>query len=232
MLSDVDRTVIYKLSIIGASKAFNRELLPSGPWATLFTLFFGRKRSQRTDQYIGYPVNPGLMPESQELVHITASGNDPDLPLEEEATPSKSQTLASMKKTISSMSGDELNRQLPNLVETIASLSTNYPETIRFEIGVSFTNSLDPLDYSIDQVLISETSDTLRVASRKDAVTEAHFYFRFVYPQDPECTPDALRGAILSSLEHRILEGDNDAQQTGSSILSWIRRVIPRSVKP
>lgn len=134
-------------------------------------------------------------------------------------------TYASIKAALTSMSAEEIDRHLPNLTDTIAHLSAEHAETVRFEVGVSFTEDPKPLDYSIDHVIVSGKDNVLRTISRKDAISEDHFYLAFSYPRDPQFSPKTLRGALLSAIEQQEIVNDTEPSSS-TSIVTRISRLI------
>ena len=112
----------------------------------------------------------------------------------------------------------DVRHHLPNLVETVAEAAKD-PETIRFLVGVSFTQNHTPLDYMLERWFAPDDVDFLRRDPMKLPVSRDHHYVRFVHPADSKFDGAALRAALLSALEtvlymledeHRDHLGDED----------------------
>lgn len=111
-------------------------------------------------------------------------------------------------------SPDDFEHQLPNLVEEIATISQTTDDTLRFRIGVSFSQNQTLLDYQLSRVV--EEENRVRVEEIKAPVSQQHRYLQFIYPPDPEVEPNALRGAVLAMLEQE-LRGLTQAQTQAHS---------------
>lgn len=114
----------------------------------------------------------------------------------------------------------DIRHHLPNLVETLVE-GANEPETVRFVVGVSFTRDHMPLDYRLERVYAPEEVDFLRREQMKTPVSQDHHYVQFVYPPDPHFDADALRAALLATIEgalQAIEEGQDADLSSGSSL--------------
>lgn len=130
-----------------------------------------------------------------------------------------------IRETVRHMDADAVARQLPNLVDTIASESTDAPGTMHFLIGVSFTGNHTLLDYRLDKYVVSEETDAPRYETLKSAVSVEHVYLTFPYPPDPNFTADALRGALLVEIEEQFSESGQRRGSGGASDRSKRRGV-------
>lgn len=118
-----------------------------------------------------------------------------------------------IRETVRLMDADEVSRQLPNLVDTVASESANAPETAHFLIGVSFSRNDTLLDYRLDKYVVDERSGQPRYESLKSAISVEHVYLTFPYPPDPNFSADAFRGALLVEMEEQF---SNHSQRRGA----------------
>lgn len=140
--------------------------------------------------------------------------------------------LQDIREAIRQLPPEDLDRHLPNLIQTIRTASSDEPETVRFHIGVSFTQELTPLDYRIDQVVIPPDRDHTRVKSLKTRISRDHYYLSFPYPPDTGFSPSTLRGAILASIEHEIVysnygnvdSGTNASNSIFARITEWVKK--------
>lgn len=140
--------------------------------------------------------------------------------------------LHAIREAIRQLDPENLHHHLPNLIETIQTVSSNDTETIRFHIGVSFTQDLTPLDYRIDQVISPEDRGHTRVKSLKTRISRDHYYLSFPYPPDAAFSPSTLRGAMLASVEHEIVYSNQHTVDTNpnpsnpllSRILDWLKK--------
>lgn len=150
--------------------------------------------------------------------------------------PSQSDTLAEsdtevaqlleIRKTLLEISPQDIDHHLPNLIDTVRSASAEDNETIRFHIGISFTQDMTPLDYRIDQVIIPEGREHTRIKSLKTAISRDHFYLSLPYPPDPDFTAHTFRGAMLAAVEHDIVYSNKPSIGSASSspsLLSTLR---------
>ena len=136
--------------------------------------------------------------------------------------------LQEIRESLLQLDPEDLNHHLPNLVNTIRSATNEEVETIRFHIGVSFTQELTPLDYRIDQVIIPEGRTHTRIKSLKTAINRDHYYLSFPYPPDGRISASSLRGGMLAAVENEIVYSTNTEIEpkdpsASSSILSSIR---------
>lgn len=99
---------------------------------------------------------------------------------------------------------EDFAHQLPNLVDEINTISKTHDETIRFQIGISFSQNQTPLDYHLSRVIDAENGT--RVEKIKSPVSQKHRYLEFTYPPDPEVSANALRGAVLATIDQELLE--------------------------
>lgn len=126
----------------------------------------------------------------------------------------------SIRERLLSQSELDIRHHLPNLVETLVE-GSNEPETVRFLVGVSFTQEHTPLDYMLERVYAPEEVDFHRRDEMKLPVSQDHHYVQFAYPPDPQFDADALRAALLTSIEERLKTiEENDAAMTSGSSLS------------
>lgn len=106
-----------------------------------------------------------------------------------------------IRDAIQETSADEIDHQIPNLVESIRDTSLD-DDTIRFLVGVSFTETFAPLDYYLHRVVGSGSGQTVEVL--KGRASDRHMYLEFQYPPDPRFDEHALRGAILSAADREL----------------------------
>ncbi len=109
-----------------------------------------------------------------------------------------------IRERVRAMDDDDVARQLPNLVTTVAEASTDAEATLQFVVGVSFSQNDTPLDYSLDRLVDVEELDRPRVETLKPAVSPDHRYLTFPYPPDPHFDAGTLRGALLLSIEEEL----------------------------
>lgn len=123
------------------------------------------------------------------------------------------------RSTVKALDAQEVDRQLPNLVKTVVDKSTD-PETEMFVIGISFSKSETLLDYRLERLVDDGEIGQSRLETLKPAVSGTHLYLTFPYPPDSHFTADALRGAILTTIEKQVSSrsgGDPGSQKEGSS---------------
>lgn len=106
-----------------------------------------------------------------------------------------------IRGAIQRTSADEIDHQLPNLVETIRDVSQD-DDTVRFRVGISFTEMFTPLDYYLHRVVDADPGRTDEVL--KDRASDRHMYLEFQYPADPRFDKYALRGAMLSAADRKL----------------------------
>lgn len=95
-------------------------------------------------------------------------------------------------------SPDDIEHRLPNLTDAIRDASAD-EETVRFHVGVSFTEGLEPLDYALTRLV--ETDHGRTADEIKERASDHHFYLEFRYPPDPYFDACALRGAMLAAVD-------------------------------
>lgn len=139
------------------------------------------------------------------------------------ATSTEVSQLHKIREAILETPAEDLEHHLPNLIETVRSASTEDVETIRFHIGISFSQELTPLDYRIDQVVIPEGRDHTRIKSLKTAISRDHFYLSFPYPPDPDFSAMTFRGAMLAAVEHDIVYSNKPSVKSDVSSPSFLR---------
>lgn len=93
---------------------------------------------------------------------------------------------------------DDIDHRLPNLSEAIRDASTA-EDTVRFHVGVSFTEGLEPLDYSLTRIVHTDHGRTAKEV--KERASDRHFYLEFRYPPDPQFDACTLRGAMLAAVD-------------------------------
>ena len=113
---------------------------------------------------------------------------------------------------------DDIGHQLPNLTESIRETSTE-PDTVRFHVGVSFTEDLGPLDYYLKRVIDTERGRS--VDDIKERASKRHLYLEFRYPPDPHFDVSALRGALLATIE-RDLHSIQDREEVETTEVSGL----------
>lgn len=106
-----------------------------------------------------------------------------------------------IREAIQETSADDIGHQLPNLVEAVQDASSRR-DTIRFRIGISFTEVFTPLDYYLQRIVDSDGSRA--VEGLKDRASKRHMYLEFSYPPDPHFDEHALRGAMLAAVDREL----------------------------
>lgn len=109
-----------------------------------------------------------------------------------------------VREQVRAMDPDAVDRQLPNLVATLADASADDEETLQFVVGVSFSQNDTLLDYSLDRLVDVDGLDRPRVETLKPAVSLDHRYLTFPYPPDPQFDAGSLRGALIVSIEEEL----------------------------
>lgn len=162
----------------------------------------------------------------------TIPHNEPGAPYEAPGIPDRFQNIRS---TVREMDPDAVARQLPKLVELIADHSADDVPTIRFVVGVSFSQNETLFDYRLERLVPSDDSERPLLETIKPAVNSDHFYLLFAYPPDPYFDASALRGALLGAIEDQIAvlsssdgphEADSlpvDEADEGSTLISRLR---------
>jgi len=125
----------------------------------------------------------------------------------------------SIMEALQSTPATDIGHTLPNLAETIRQKSKEPEDTIRFTIGVSFTESLKPFDYFLYRITANGTRT--KMDELKEAASDRHLYLRFSYPPDPEFTVQTLRGAMLTAVD-RQLQAIQDYAETESKNVTGI----------
>lgn len=144
----------------------------------------------------------------------------------------KPDRLESFRAIVNDLEADEIDRQLPNLVETIVERSAE-PETEKFVIGISLSKSDTLLDYRLERLVRDEEIDHPRLETLKPAVSGTHLYLTFPYPPDTRFTAEALRGAILTTIEKNLssrggtdlVSESTDSTDTDSRIVGFLRSI-------
>lgn len=116
-----------------------------------------------------------------------------------------------IRSAVRQMEPDDITRQLPNLVDLVRTHSRNDEPTVRFIIGISFSQNETLFDYMLDQVREVDGTSQPRFETLKPAVHDNHHYLVFAYPPDPQFDATTLRGALLTAIE------DEATQMRGSS---------------
>lgn len=106
-----------------------------------------------------------------------------------------------IREALQHTSPDDIDHRLPNLADAIRDGSTD-EATVRFRVGVSFTEGLDPLDYELTRLVDSERGWTGEEI--KERASDRHFYLEFRYPPDPHFDARALRGAMLAAVDRNL----------------------------
>lgn len=106
-----------------------------------------------------------------------------------------------IREAIQRTSPEDIDHHLPHLTDTIRDASMD-EETLRFHVGVSFTEELDPLDYTLTRVLDTDNGQSLE--ELKERASDRHFYLEFNYPADPHFDVCALRGAMLGTVDRAL----------------------------
>lgn len=106
------------------------------------------------------------------------------------------------RSTVKDLDPRDVNRQLPNLVKTVVEKSSD-ADTQMFVIGISFSKSDTLFDYRLERLVYDSEIDHNRLETLKPAVSSEHLYLSFPYPPDSNFTADALRGAILTTIENQ-----------------------------
>lgn len=101
-----------------------------------------------------------------------------------------------VRTALQEKTADDVARELPGLVDRLASVSSEVEDTRRFFVGVSLSRNDTLLDYSLSRVGGDATVETL-----KEPVSTDHRYLTFAYPPDPHFDAAALRGALLGTVE-------------------------------
>lgn len=127
-----------------------------------------------------------------------------------EHPPPVQDNLRVIREILIEKSSDDLERELPGLINTVQTQSIASEETIRYVIGVSFTNKRTCLDYWIDRVILPSDLSEHEVRVEKEAINSNHMYVTFCYPPDPEFDGVALRGILLATVEDRIHSTDQE----------------------
>lgn len=128
---------------------------------------------------------------------------------------------------IAANSADDLNRQLPKLVDTVVSVTDAEEETVRFWIGVSFSRQKDPFDYRLDEIRRTG-SERVEVVQHKTPVTDDHHYLSFPYPADPEFDASSLRGALLATLERVAVQRARERDRAANNSLAKVWDLLER----
>ena len=128
-----------------------------------------------------------------------------------------------IRREVAAIPSEDIAHRLPNLAETVANVSEEADDTVRFHVGVSFTKAHAPLDYWLDRIV--DDDDGVHVHSLKPAVSREHFYLRFPYPPDPDFDACTLRGALLAAVERELDDlataGANGEVPPGSFAAFW-----------
>ncbi|MFB6299519.1 MAG: hypothetical protein ABEH65_04590 [Halobacteriales archaeon] len=136
--------------------------------------------------------------------------------------------LDALRSSLVSKPPHEVSREVGGLVEAVAAHSEPSGETVRFEIGVSFTTNNTLLDYRLDRLVTSDDDgdDTLTRETIKSPINDDHVYITFSYPADPHFDAAAFRGALLSTIDRDLAESTPSTQGTAtdrsSNILDWL----------
>lgn len=115
-------------------------------------------------------------------------------------------------------SGDDIERELPGLLEIVRTPEIGTDETIRFIIGVSFTANQNCFDYWVHRVLRPQDGSHLRTRTEKEAIDSNHPYITFTYPPDPQVTGDVIRGILLARIETRVHSNDLNAGEDNQGL--------------
>ncbi len=147
--------------------------------------------------------------------------SDPSAPpLDIESPDGLDEHYQGIQDELRTASPDDLRLQLPNVVDSIRSLSVE-EDTVRFLLGVSFTHDYTPLDYRLERYLNTGSGDSHRVETVKEPVSGSHGYLSVIYPPDPAFDWHALRSVLLAAVERNrhTLETDPTASVTGSRLV-------------
>lgn len=103
---------------------------------------------------------------------------------------------------------EELDRELPGLIETVGTHSIGSQVTVRFVVGVSFTHQGTAFDYWLDRVIDAGDDRGLVIEEEKQAIDDDHRYVVFCFPPDRQFDAAGLRCALLATVEARIHEAE------------------------
>ena len=121
-----------------------------------------------------------------------------------------------LRAALLDMDAEEMARQLPNLVETVAEHAADDVPTLQFVIGVSFSRNETLLDYRLDRLVVIDRLRTPHLETLKPPVSARHEYLTFRYPPDPTFDAKSFRGALLAATERQLADrgwpmGDEEA---------------------
>lgn len=106
-----------------------------------------------------------------------------------------------IRDSIQDTSSDDINHQLPNLVDAVQDYSKR-PNTVRFRIGISFTEDFTPLDYYLIRIVDDDGDRSIHEV--KERASNRHMYLEFHYPPDLRFDERALRGAMLTAVDREL----------------------------
>lgn len=129
-------------------------------------------------------------------------------PYHDPGIPDRYETIRS---AVRQMEPDDIARQLPHLIDLVRTHSGSDEQTVRFVIGISFSQNETLFDYRIDRIAESDEAGQPRYETLKPPVHDGHLYLVFAYPPDPNFDAATLRGALLTAIE------DEATQTRGSS---------------
>lgn len=95
----------------------------------------------------------------------------------------------------------DIGHRLPNLVDSVQD-SSKRTDTVRLQIGISFTEGFTPLDYYLYRII--ENDGSRSVQEVKERASKRHMYLEFYYPPDPHFDERALRGAMLAAVDREL----------------------------
>lgn len=105
------------------------------------------------------------------------------------------------RETVIDLKADDVDKQLPRLVETVVEESEGSDQVLSFMIGVSFSRNNSLLDYRLEKLRLADEPPSPRLDTLKPAVSPDQLYITFSYPPDPNLTPKGLRSALLTAIE-------------------------------
>lgn len=128
--------------------------------------------------------------------------------------PGISDRYETIRSAVRQMEPDDIARQLPHLIDLVRTHSWNDEPTVRFVIGISFSQNQTLLDYRLDRIADFDDSGQPRYETLKPPVQDSHFYLVFAYPSDPQFDATTLRGALLTAIEDEATEMRSSSTQT------------------
>lgn len=126
---------------------------------------------------------------------------------------------------------EDIERELPGLIDTLSTHSIDSDETIRFVVGVSFTTHGTCFDYWVDRVIRREGNGHIVSQPVKQPINENHSYVKFCYPPDQYFDAATLKGALLATVETHLDSREFDAHNPAPRSLrgrlrDWLRGLV------